>query len=439
MHNEFGSSYGEWSIAEAVPSFNQSRRSPLIVLLSFDDGKITHIADGRKSISAGSGLSRLNMKNLEQLKEPVAFETLLRKVSGRSLENLQRVLYVGGVLPPKTMADTVNALVELDPSLSRRLSRFSESRAQKIASIPKRSRENLAFQKESLTAALDVAGLSSEPVLGWSPGEEPTSFLDGLEQTYAREDVMLHADLTSLPGFSALKEAPFLAAKTFGDDSNPFNRVTVVMANRLRLEEQTGADLIYYNETYKSFVLVQYKAFAKQTDKHEFRWKAGDQFEKELGRMDEFLEELAKADPDTDPDGFRLTANPFFLKFCPRVIFNPDDKGLFPGLYLPHGLWKMLASSGRLKGEAGGNLLTYENVGRRVSNTDFVILLRGAWVGTTINQSTSLERLIRQVLQTGRTVTFAVKRSPPPEAVDMWAPIENEPPLEEGIKVSAVE
>jgi hypothetical protein len=37
-----------------------------------------------------------------------------------------------------------------------------------------------------------------------------------------------------------------------------------------------------------------------------------------------------------------------------------------------------------------------------------------AWVGTTITQSASLETVIRSVLESGRTVTFAVKRAPPP-------------------------
>ena len=74
---------------------------------------------------------------------------------------------------------------------------------------------------------------------------------------------MLHADLTSLPGFAAIQDAPHIAARTFQSKTDPSVRVTVVMANRLALEEQTGADLIYFNETYRSFVMVQYKALEK--------------------------------------------------------------------------------------------------------------------------------------------------------------------------------
>jgi len=65
---------------------------------------------------------------------------------------------------------------------------------------------------------------------------------------------------------------------------------------------------------------------------------------------------------------------PLFLKFCSRVVFSPDDKGLFPGIYLPLDLWKRLHSAGRLKGPRGGNVLGFANVGRKLSNSDFIQL-----------------------------------------------------------------
>ncbi|MGY4298882.1 hypothetical protein ACVWXN_006977 [Bradyrhizobium sp. i1.4.4] len=36
--------------------------------------------------------------------------------------------------------------------------------------------------------------------------------------------------------------------------------VTVILANRTPLKEQTGADLIYYDETYSAFVLVVHQS-----------------------------------------------------------------------------------------------------------------------------------------------------------------------------------
>ena len=41
--------------------------------------------------------------------------------------------------------------------------------------------------------------------------------------------------------------------------SNDRVTLTVVMANKLPLEQQLGADLIYCNETYGAFVIIQCK------------------------------------------------------------------------------------------------------------------------------------------------------------------------------------
>lgn len=132
--------------------------------------------------------------------------------------------------------------------------------------------------------------------------------------------------------------------------------------------------------------------------------------------MDALLAELNKIQSGADPDGYRFSDNPFFLKFCPRVVFDPDDKGLFKGIYLPLDLWKRADAAGKLKGSKGGNVLTYENVGRRINNSEFVGLVAGSWVGTSIEQSANLGPLIREVLASGKTVTLAIEHVVPMEA-----------------------
>lgn len=186
---------------------------------------------------------------------------------------------------------------------------------------------------------------------------------------------MLITDFSNLPGFRAISQATHYAARTFQNQNDPAVRLTVFMANRLGLEEQTGADLIYYNETYRSFVMVQYKAMEDADETHEFRWQNKDKFVEEIARMETLFAELSKIPLDKEPDGFRFSSNPFFLKFCPRIVFNPDDKGLFKGIYVPLDLWKVLDASGRLKGPKGGNVLSYENIGRRLNNSEFATLV----------------------------------------------------------------
>lgn len=64
--------------------------------------------------------------------------------------------------------------------------------------------------------------------------------------------------------------------------------------------------------------------------------------------------------------------------------------------------------------QAWGKVLTFKNVGRRINNSEFVALVAGSWVGTSIEQSTVLGEIVRKVLETGKTVTIAIKHASGP-------------------------
>ncbi len=401
------------AVAEGVPRFDHSRRAPLIVFACFTDDAITHIADGRKGAPAGTGEVRLNMRDIQPLARPILFSEVRERAPARLRAHIDRVLSSGGILPPKSLGAFIDIVLELQPDLASRLARFSEHRSTQISGLTNNARINLAMQKETLATALQIAGFGTEEVLTWSPpAGEQRSFLEGLPQAYVREDAALISDFNSVPGFDAIKNYPF-AAKLFQSADNRSLRLKVIMTNRLELEKQTGADLIYYNETFKSFVLVQYKSMDQGSDGPEFRWRENDKLAEEIARMDGILKVLAKLPHDATPASFRLHANPFFLKICPRMIFNPDDKGLFPGMYLPLELWRCLSTDPATEGPRGGRVLTYDNVGRKLTNTEFVTLVTNAWVGTTVPQSEVLASVIEAVIQSGKTVTLAVKSQPP--------------------------
>ena len=287
-----------------------------------------------------------------------------------------------------------------------------------------RAKENLALQKETVGIALEITGISRDELLEWQPvGGSQQSFLEGLPGAQVREDAMLLKDFSTVPGFRAIDEVTHYGSKVFQNAEDPSVRLTVIMANRLPLEQQTGADLIYFNEAYQAFVMVQYKAMEQGNEQPEFRWQAGDQFTQEIERMDALLLKLNEIRSGSDPDGYRFSDNPFFFKFCPRVVFNPDDKGLFKGIYLPLDLWKRTNAAGRLKGSKGGSLLTFQNVGRRINNSEFVGLVSGSWVGTSSEQSAILRPLIQDVLASGKAVTLAIKHVPSEEDRDIEAEI----------------
>lgn len=53
----------------------------------------------------------------------------------------------------------------------------------------------------------------------------------------------------------------------------------------------------------------------------------------------------------------------------------------------------------------------YNHVGRYFDNTGFKTIIEGGWIGTNHNQSNQLEKIIRSVIENGRTAVIAVKKN----------------------------
>ena len=159
--------------------------------------------------------------------------------------------------------------------------------------------------------------------------------------------------------------------------------------------------------------MVQYKAMEREDGPNEvpqavFRLP-NSQLDEEIARMNALLAAIKNCPASAAHDGFRLTENPFFLKLCPRLVFNPDDIGLVPGMYLPLDYWKRLAQSPGIQGPRGGLRVTFENAGRHFDNSAFTAIVSKAWVGTTPSQSDVLKEAIRQTIEAGKAVAIAVK------------------------------
>jgi hypothetical protein len=89
--------------------------------------------------------------------------------------------------------------------------------------------------------------------------------------------------------------------------------LTVVNANRTKIETNLGVDLLYYSHNYAAYVLVQYKRLRKGKETWEFRPSQDRNFEPELQRMREIAE---PGEDNGDPDEHRLGDNFCFVKLC---------------------------------------------------------------------------------------------------------------------------
>jgi hypothetical protein len=395
--------------AESVPSFSVLSRDRLIALLSLSPGFLTHVSRAKRGRNSATRRRRLNLIRTVALDAPVPIEELLGLLPVALRDRLRSVFKDGGLITSKQWSIVQDILVNAFDEVRQAIERVVPYRERVIDEMSATERETMALEHEAVAAALRLAGFDEverETTLAWNPSRRArtASFLDGLNAVPLREDTMIQNDMQVVPGFDRLDQTKFGAVR-FENDST---RLILLHANHQRLEETLGVDLIYYNHSFHSFVCVQYKAMEQEHSGAVFRFPKDD-LTKEIARMDSALSLLGAIARIVEPHGFRLNENPFFLKFCPRVAFEPDKPELIRGMYLPIDYWRILEQHPTTLGPRQGRQLTFDNAERHLDNTGFIYLVSKGWIGSNTAQSTVLGDIVNAILSGQRSVTLAVK------------------------------
>lgn len=400
---------GNLAFAESVPAFSVLARDRLISLLSLSPGAITHVARAKRGRSSATNRRRLNLLRSIPLAEPVPIDAILAEFPTALRDRLRGAFTNGGLVPAKQWALVNEILARGFEEIGQAIEQLVPYRERVIDEMSPAARETMALEHEAIAAALRLAGFDEaerEEHIAWNPSESRmiASFLDGLDPVPLREDTMIQNDLQVVPGFERLDQTKFGAVRFENDDT----RLILIHANHQRLEETLGVDLIYYNDTFHSFVCVQYKAMEQEHTGAVFRFPQDD-LTKEIARMDSTLALIGSIARNPEPHGFRLSDNPFFLKFCPRVVFEPDKPELIRGMYLPIDYWRILEQHPSTLGPRQGRRLTFDNAGRHFDNTGFIYLVSKGWIGSNTAQSAVLGDIVNAILSGQRSVTLAVK------------------------------
>lgn len=396
-----------YKFAEPVPEFAHPRHVPLVCFITNKSGAITHIGHGKRGVRAGTDLRRLNIEDIFELKKPVSAIEIANTTGSRVRSHLINKINLGGLFSPRCFEEFLSVFLRKVPDTIPLLDKYSQSRQLRISRLSKNAKKSLAEQKEAVLTAMNIAGIDKDNAQGWDydEAEKPISFLDGIAQVRLREDSMIINDLSNIPGFDLIKSTKY-SSSVF---ENSKTRLTVLLANRLPLEELLGTDLIYFNEDFKCFIMVQYKAMEKEGDKFVFRLP-NMQFAEEISRMDSIIQSLRSTSGNGFINDYRFNENPFFVKLCPRFEFDPDNVGLSTGMYIPLDYIKVLENETCIEGERGGKVISYNNVGRYLDNTGFKTIIEGGWIGTNQNQSLYIERIIKDILENGKTAVLAIKK-----------------------------
>jgi hypothetical protein len=408
--NRYGSFKGRLyeTFAEPVPEFKHSRNIPLVCFIANKEGDITHIGTGKRGVLAGTDLRRLNVNEIFRLKNPIAALDIATATNNNKVKHyLVGKVKNGGLIANKSFEAFLAVFLKNATEAIPILDKYTDSRRIRIESLTASEKKSLAEQKEAVLTAMNIAGIDRISTQGWDyhEGESPSSFLDGIPQVKLREDSMIINDLTNIPGFNLIKTTKY-SASIF---KNNKTRLTVLLSNRLPLEELLGTDLIYFNEDFKCFILVQYKVMEKEKERFLFRLP-NLQFSEEVERMESIFNSIKSTKSNGQFKDYRINENPFFIKICSRLEFDPDNIGLSSGMYIPIDYIKLLENDLSIEGERGGKAISFENIGRYFDNTAFKTIVEGGWIGTNENQSSIIEALIKEILENGRTAVLAIKK-----------------------------
>lgn len=312
-----------------------------------------------------------------------------------------------GLLPEGTGVATVAALRALLPEYAPLINRLN---APYRRSRPFGRRGLLLDEQRDATGlVLDISGVRRDVLRDWRPDPQAPSFLAGVEQQrYVSEETLIDHDVARFPGL-AEQAGGHVDWRVFG---NRNTTVFVMNANMEPLERSTGVDLVYYNETHRSFVLVQYKRMRRESadgGESTLAYRPDKQMVDELARMREVDQVFGTS---TD-GGFRLSSKPCWVKLCNPSAASEDPRALIKGLYLAREHFEEVVTTA-VKGPRGGVRIGYANAGRHVNNTLFTELVRDAWIGTRGTGTDELAQLIAEILASRKAVVFGSGLGPPP-------------------------
>ncbi|MFJ4290158.1 hypothetical protein ACIP1U_10275 [Cupriavidus sp. NPDC089707] len=414
-------SYAPFSDALSIHDWEIGQLS--IALLCFSEATIDYIALAKKGKQVVTSKSKVEFSSLLNLKN-----IPIQAVESRLTQRLRQYFIkasqgTGGSIPDSTWSALVDAIKIERPQLTEEIDRLLSLRRYSGLRLHGDAADILVQEREALGISLDIFSGSNqlrERVLTeWAPKSDSvaevnegdssarlanlqrgrSSFLTGIPQRYLQEEAAIQHDLFNWPGMTPIHEA---GISTFEQGGRKLN---VIYANRNDLEHTLGVDLIYYNEPYELFVLVQYKLMREESNL--FLYRPDPQLTHELARMDKHYQATRTVSAIQSHAEYRLSDDGFMVKMVPNRGLTPASSELIKGMYLPREYLHFLLGPNGPKGPKGGTQITFEGAPRYLTNSQFSSSVHAGWIGTRGVQSLAIKGMIRNYYETGRALLVA--------------------------------
>ncbi|MDB1088776.1 hypothetical protein PJ985_14505 [Streptomyces sp. ACA25] len=432
----------EWTFTRRRDQW--SKGSHLLLIASLDAHgrfRITRVGKSVRRRGAKHQEQQLSVTHVRQLRRPLALDELLD-----GLTPSQRRHHVEEGQQTKGTGEALRALLlRLRPEVTEAV-KLIEGATEPWSFGSSRAAQEVALQRDATLAVTRMAGMQVPRLAEWDPPAEelyddrvPPLFLDlvgegnGLDEPLDRsggfqqelsassdeilseqpalEDHLVTHDTHTMRGWFS-DETNHVAWREFREHGRT---LLVANANRTPAEQLLGCDVIFYNVSRHSLVLVQYKKLDAARGGYYYPNSDGN-LAKELIRM-RSLDRYAEMQASLG-DEQRLDASPSWIKLChPRSVL-PHTTEMIHGMYFSRRQFEALRDDGRLKdGRQGAVRFGYKNVPGYLDNTLFTRLVETGQIGTT---GTSTDLVRQQVIRSfhGRRnlVLAALSGEQPPQA-----------------------
>lgn len=373
-----------------------------LVLISSDGTQFEFIGIVRRAGLVATGKTRIRVSDLEPFHQPVGLDEILSLLPYRFGDHFQHAVRSRSAVPPATWERVIAALVTMRPDLGPVIERL-----QRLASRTRargEAQEVVAQERDAVNLALRASGIDPARLVDVGPGADGAiPFLAGLRQASITEDQAIGHDAGIFGRGWRMLERHQVGTAVFEQDGA---RLTVMNVNRTRVEHTLGVDLLYYHHQYRSYVLVQYKNMRREGEILGYR-PGGESYEQEMERMRRFMREHPPTSSPAEQHAYRLHPGLFYFKICSSVVLEPQSTRMIGGMYLPLDYWDVLLESESVRGARGGRIITFDNAGRYLTNSQFIELIQAGWIGSRLEHTEAVTQLVRAAIEGDRSLVVA--------------------------------
>ena len=393
-----------------VSHFTTSKNKSLFsIIIGKGSELITAVTIANRGNRAGTGLSQIELQQPYKLGVEIGLNEIVDALSNKVKRFAKPdILQIGGILSAGVSKEIIESILNKDKGVITHLTALLKP-SNFTQELSDEQRFILQQQEDAVLTCLDIAEVSRDE-LQLEITEPSISFLDNIKQDdYSHREIeLIINDADKFPFGPKIKQSTATTRSFETMDS----RVDIIFAHTTKLETITGSDLIYYNTKHKSFIFVQYKAL--EGDGYRATYRPDENFGNEVENIKNLRTVLDKIKPEESNDpkiAYRFNSEAFYLKFCERKQHLLDEKNLAIGMYLPFEYFEELDKHGALRGPRGGTIIGKEQIGRYLTNTEFIHCVKSGFIGSEIAQSKEIEKIITATLEGKKGLIMAIEDS----------------------------